>query len=337
MRQHRVHSTNCTGPLEGVSPLADTLPPTALVPAWELRPKTVMAHSDLIFRRETHRYPVHFSSAGASDRVPQRLRRFFAQRYALFSRFDRGVRLDDEMWYSVTPELIAREQALRVARCTSACGGVLIDAFCGAGGNAIQFAVVASQKRSLFVLGFDVDGARLLDAQRNAEIYGASGRLDFIRADFRSAPRLLRTASQRDAVAGVFLSPPWADSGAVSRAPAGASDAFSVRSLGAGLDGALVLAAAATLSREVALFLPWRTRLHEVRALAAGVGSSVLVQEHVRAFRSGDAQHATGLTCYFGDWAKPCREEVHPPHSTRCGRGHGSGIFGPRSARAKAR
>ncbi|WAR24115.1 TGS1-like protein, partial [Mya arenaria] len=62
------------------------------------------------------------------------LRKYWGQRYRLFSRFDEGIRLDREGWFSVTPEKIAEHIADR-CRCD-----VILDAFCGAGGNSIQFA-----------------------------------------------------------------------------------------------------------------------------------------------------------------------------------------------------
>lgn len=42
--------------------------------------------------------------------------------------------MDEEGWFSVTPESIAKHHALR-------CGsGIIVDCFTGVGGNAIQFA-----------------------------------------------------------------------------------------------------------------------------------------------------------------------------------------------------
>ncbi len=58
----------------------------------------------------------------------------FAQRTRYFSRYDEGCLLDEEGWYSVTPEAIATQIAER-CRCD-----VVLDAFCGVGGNAIAFA-----------------------------------------------------------------------------------------------------------------------------------------------------------------------------------------------------
>ncbi len=59
--------------------------------------------------------------------------KFWNQRYYYFSRFDEGIMMDYESWYSVTPE----ELAIYTAKI---CGpnAVVVDAFCGPGGNVIQ-------------------------------------------------------------------------------------------------------------------------------------------------------------------------------------------------------
>lgn len=60
--------------------------------------------------------------------------KYWCQRYLLFSRYDDGIKMDEEGWFSVTPESIARHHACR-------CGsGIILDCFTGVGGNAIQFA-----------------------------------------------------------------------------------------------------------------------------------------------------------------------------------------------------
>lgn len=40
--------------------------------------------------------------------MPRKLWKYWMQRYTLFARFDDGVLLDEEGWFSVTPEAIAR-------------------------------------------------------------------------------------------------------------------------------------------------------------------------------------------------------------------------------------
>lgn len=73
----------------------------------------------------------------ANDNVTPLVTKYWFQRYDLFSKYDVGIKMDEEGWFSVTPEVIAARQA---RRCAGA--GVVIDAFAGVGGNAIQFAKV---------------------------------------------------------------------------------------------------------------------------------------------------------------------------------------------------
>src|SRR5262249_28450698 len=78
-----------------------------------------------------------------------------------------------EGWYSVTPEEMARHTAQRCA-----CG-IIVDAFCGVGGNAIQFAFTCER-----VIAIDIDPRRIAIAKHNAEIYGVADRIEFIVGDF---------------------------------------------------------------------------------------------------------------------------------------------------------
>jgi trimethylguanosine synthase len=69
--------------------------------------------------------------------------KYFDQRYRYFMKYGHGIRLDEEAWFSVTPEAISEHQAKRCSvllpvnqngRCS------VLDAFCGIGGNSISFA-----------------------------------------------------------------------------------------------------------------------------------------------------------------------------------------------------
>lgn len=53
-----------------------------------------------------------------------------------------------EGWFSVTPERIAEHIALRVEHSFSE-AQLVIDAFCGVGGNAIQFALTGKRGKCL--------------------------------------------------------------------------------------------------------------------------------------------------------------------------------------------
>jgi len=103
--------------------------------------------------------------------------KYWAQRRRLFSRFDQGIKLDSEGWYSVTPEIIADHVAHRVAtlapliRESDEKGIVILDAFCGCGGNSIAFGKAPHNLISKVICA-DTDRTKLLKAAHNASLYG---------------------------------------------------------------------------------------------------------------------------------------------------------------------
>ena len=113
------------------------------------------------------------------------LDKYWAQRRRLFSRFDMGVQLDSEGWFSVTPENIADHVAKRVGELSNSSafrrgmpgsditeteGIVVLDAFCGCGGNAIAFGKIPADQISLVVC-VDIDRSKLRKAAYNASLY----------------------------------------------------------------------------------------------------------------------------------------------------------------------
>ena len=151
------------------------------------------------------------------------------------------------MWYSVTPEVIANHIAGRMVEmvqqgCNELNGTcvtkereiVVLDVFCGCGGNAIAFA----RKNRVKVFAVDNDLTRLKMAANNARVYGLNEQeIIFVHADavdvlrsFKKGSRcageanghLSSTANQLasgyrlgglellpDRIDSVFLSPPW--------------------------------------------------------------------------------------------------------------------------------
>lgn len=132
----------------------------------------------------------------------KKLEKYWNQRYNLFSRFDDGIELDDEAWWSVTPENIARHIAERVHKSVGGGHIIIVDGFCGVGGNLIQFALYSPHVR---VIGCDISLDRLKMAKHNAKIYGVHHQCEFIHGDFMS---LMKSLQDRR-VDAVFLSPPW--------------------------------------------------------------------------------------------------------------------------------
>ena len=104
---------------------------------------------------------------------------------------------------------------------------MIVDAFCGVGGNAIQFAFTCekggcvSHGNEAFahfqstVIAIDNSPVRLACARRNAEIYGVADRITFILGDWVSWSRdyvkrkEAGEVAAEDEVEVVFLSPPW--------------------------------------------------------------------------------------------------------------------------------
>lgn len=100
--------------------------------------------------------------------------KYWAQRKRLFSRFDEGIQMGDAQgWYSVTPEAIADHVARRMGEKSSQYDKpmVLLDAFCGCGGNAIAFGKLSPWLVSLIVC-CDISLDKLRNAANNAAVYG---------------------------------------------------------------------------------------------------------------------------------------------------------------------
>ena len=134
--------------------------------------------------------------------ISRKMRKYYKKRYQLFSRFDEGILLDNESWFSVTPEKTAKhiaDQCFR--RMGSRADLVVLDAFCGSGGNTIQFA-----KYFESVIACDIDFVKLQSAQNNCQVYNVQGRVNFVMQDFF---RLHETLQSHKKIDLIFISPPW--------------------------------------------------------------------------------------------------------------------------------
>ncbi|XP_032681835.1 trimethylguanosine synthase isoform X2 [Odontomachus brunneus] len=196
------------------------------------------------------------------------LQRYWLNRYELFHKYDEGIQLDKESWYSVTPERIAKQIARR-CKCN-----VIVDAFCGAGGNAIQFAFTCNK-----VIAIDIDPKKIECARNNAKIYGVEEKIEFIIDDFlKVAPGL-----EADIV---FLSPPW---GGPKYSDSSVFDIKTLLSVG----GEKVYKAARRISTSVAYFLPKNVNIKQVRMLARR-GHGIETEQYF------EENKAIAVTCYYG-------------------------------------
>ncbi|CAM9175669.1 unnamed protein product, partial [Chrysoparadoxa australica] len=139
-----------------------------------------------------------------------------------------GIKMDDEGWYSVTPEVISQHIARRLPKdCTT-----VVDAFAGCGGNAIQFAAGTWRTREYShylltpkiylclkhfpchsiagfnVIAIDIDPDKIDYARHNAKIYNVLDTIEFIRGDaLEVIPKL------QQPIDVMFMSPPWGGPG----------------------------------------------------------------------------------------------------------------------------
>ncbi|KIJ65362.1 hypothetical protein HYDPIDRAFT_130449 [Hydnomerulius pinastri MD-312] len=236
--------------------------------------------------------------------VPEHVQKYFSQRKRYFTLYDEGCLLDEEGWYSVTPELIADRIAER-CRCDT-----VLDAFCGVGGNAIAFA-----KTCEHVIALDVSPVRLALARHNAVIYGVADRIEFILADYISfAKAYLSRPIGKRTIDVVFLSPPWGGpayiqnmldvEGTVGQtvAPLEHHPDFGLANIKP-IHGAELFNLTRQITKSVAYFLPRNTNLDEISALIA-VKSSPAPTDDSREMVEVEEQwmgtKLKALTCYFG-------------------------------------
>jgi trimethylguanosine synthase len=106
-------------------------------------------------------YEVDVQTRVGTETYTAPLSKYWRQRYDLFSEWEMGMLLDTEAWYSTTPIIIADHQARLCVECfqrkrRSDLPPVVLDAFCGVGGNSIAFAKVGCK-----VLACDIDSEKL--------------------------------------------------------------------------------------------------------------------------------------------------------------------------------
>ncbi|CAJ0573770.1 unnamed protein product, partial [Mesorhabditis spiculigera] len=211
--------------------------------------------------------------------MDKEIRKYWFQRYRLFSRLDQGVLMDREGWFSVTPERIASHIAQRMV---TRPGMVIIDGFAGVGGNSIQFAL-----HGAYVIAVDLDPIRLKCAKRNAEVYGVAEHIEFICGDFFHVLSQQRFQSGQSIIDAVFLSPPWG----------GPSYIFEKEfDIGTGCtpNGFDIFEAARRLTPNIAYFLPRNTKQNQIVHLA-GPGGKVEVEQ------SCLNKKIKTITAYFGN------------------------------------
>uniref|UniRef100_M4BGE9 Trimethylguanosine synthase n=1 Tax=Hyaloperonospora arabidopsidis (strain Emoy2) TaxID=559515 RepID=M4BGE9_HYAAE len=216
--------------------------------------------------------------------------KFYMRRHTLFEKFENGIQLDHESWFSVTPQAIAEHIAMRLS-----CD-VVLDPFAGCGGNVIQLAMTCKQ-----VIAIDIDPVKIRMAKHNAAIYGVADKIEWIVGDSID----LLPSLQADVV---FLSPPWG--GVDYNRTCFSLDDMLVK----GVSGLDLFAKVRKVSKNVAYYLPRGTPTTVLKVLAPG--------EPVECENIFLDQHLTVMTAYYGDLAArevpevPVEEDVFPNEET---------------------
>ena len=96
----------------------------------------------------------------------------------MFSKFDFGIHLDEESWYSATPEEIAAHTADKLKRHLGK-KVTIMDAFGGVGGNVIQFAKTLGKS-----VAVEIDQSKSLMCQNNCEIYKVENKVARVVSDY---------------------------------------------------------------------------------------------------------------------------------------------------------
>ena len=228
-----------------------------------------------------------------------------------------GCLLDEQGWYSVTPEKIADQIAER-CRCDT-----VLDAFCGVGGNAIAFAKTCHRGApsrykkllealtSVSVIALDISPTRLALARHNATIYGVAERIEFVLADYLEyAKEYISRPDEEQDIDVVFLSPPWGgpqyltlspqkeetDSEALIEAPT-----YSLQHI-LPVPGDELFRLSRRISKNIAFFLPRNVNLDEVSQLTSDPASTQREEreEMVEVEEECMGGKLKAVTCYFG-------------------------------------
>ncbi|KAL6594069.1 hypothetical protein ACP70R_048970 [Stipagrostis hirtigluma subsp. patula] len=222
-------------------------------------------------KKRVRRSQSYHSCHDMAENISSDIIKYWTQRYSLFSLFDSGIKMDEEGWFSVTPEPIAKHHASRVG------SGIVIDCFTGVGGNAIQFAT-----KCRHVIAVDIDPQKIDCAQHNASVYGANDRIDFIIGDFiRLAPHLKGETA--------FMSPPW---GGPDYAKV---EIYDMKAMLKPCDGYSLFKLGTKIASRVVMFLPRNIDLNQLADMSLSVDPPWKVEVE-KNFLNGKLK---AITAYF--------------------------------------
>ncbi|CUM66731.1 uncharacterized protein PRCAT00004411001 [Priceomyces carsonii] len=148
--------------------------------------------------------------------LPDKCKKYWQKRYKLFKKYDEGVYMTSELWYSVTPEAVARYTAKIVSKMLPDAKEIL-DVCSGGGGNSIQLAKYFDR-----VGVIDIQPVNVNCTMHNAAVYGVDHKLWPVVGDWNKLSKdhedgSLNTSWIPDDIKSrspypfdfIFCSPPW--------------------------------------------------------------------------------------------------------------------------------
>ncbi|CCE62769.1 hypothetical protein TPHA_0D01280 [Tetrapisispora phaffii CBS 4417] len=213
------------------------------------------------------------------------MKKYWNHRDKLFSKIDSlPIYMTHELWFSVTPELIAKFIAKYVRACLPAATKVL-DVFCGGGGNTIQFAKLFPK-----VYGVDFSIDHLYCTYRNAQSYGLADR---IWLKYGSWTQMVKKGKiQQLGIDCIFGSPPW-------------GGPLYLKSKEYDLENSLLpvgltelLEGFRSVSENIILFLPKNSQLSQIAMATRKVFGVTKKCKIIHVLQNGFSK---GLFCIWGD------------------------------------
>jgi len=195
--------------------------------------------------------------------------KFWYQRLRLFSKYEEGIKLDREGWFSTTPELIAKMIARRMGK------GIVLDAMCGAGGNTIQMALHGAK-----VIANDLNKERLEMCRHNAKVYGVEDRITFISRDVFEMMAEMKAENKH--IDAIFLAPPWGGQFYEQTK-------FDIRMMP--VDGIKLFKQAKEFCSNIAMYLPRNVDTNQVKSLS---------EEGCEIAKNRLYGKVKSVTCYYG-------------------------------------
>ncbi|KIX03601.1 uncharacterized protein Z518_07154 [Rhinocladiella mackenziei CBS 650.93] len=251
------------------------------------QPPTKKRLSDTTLPEGVH----HYQSLGE---VPWDLQKYWHQGYSIFSKYDEGIWMTDDSWYGVTHESVANKIAQHMADAAPPERSIIIDAFCGVGGNTIAFALSKRWKR---VYAIEKDAATLACAKHNAEIYGVADQITWFHGDCFEILGALNSSKEKvveplKAITSqfgiIFASPPWGGPGYRN------SDIFDLESMQP-YTFHYLYETLRTLTPNLVMYLPRTSDLRQI----ARTGEEGKKTQVVHYCTSGTSR---ALCAYLGDW-----------------------------------